>query len=89
MCAGKIFWGGLVEYRLVMSLVQGTNGQGEMCTEGSKVTALRVLTLLRHAMVEREDVIFSDPSNGVACLMHAQAHGSVKVRLAGVTYKFE
>ena len=55
MCAGKIFWGGLVEYRLVMSLVQGTNGQGEMCTEGSKVTALRVLTLLRHAMVERED----------------------------------
>ena len=60
MCAGKIFWGGLVEYMLVMSLVQGTNGQGEMCAEGSKVTALRVLTLLRHAMVEREDVIFSD-----------------------------
>ena len=69
-----------------MSLVQGTNGQGEMCTEGSKVTALRVLMLLRHAMVEREDVIFSDPSNGVACLMHAQANGSVKRRLIGRCY---
>ena len=78
-----------MEYRLVMSLVQGTNGQGEMCTEGSKVTVLMVLTLLRHAMVKREDVIFSDPSNGVACLMHAQANGSIKVRLAGVTCKFE
>ncbi len=40
MCAGKIFWGGLVQYMLVMSLVQGTSGQGEMCTERSKVTAL-------------------------------------------------
>ncbi len=57
--------------------MQGTNEQEEMCTEGSKVTALRVLTLLRHEMVEREGVIFS------------QAHGSVKVRLAGVTCKFE
>ncbi len=65
---------------LVMSMVQGTNGQGEMCAEGIKVTALRVLMLLRHAMVEREDVIFSDPSNGVTCLMHAQVHGFVKVR---------
>ena len=64
MCAGKMFWGCLVEYRLAMSLVQGTNGQGEMCTEGSKVTALRVLMLLRHAMVEREDVIFCDPRWG-------------------------
>ena len=72
MCAGKIFWGGLVEYMLVTSLGQGANGQGEMCAEGSKVTALRVLTLLRHAMVEREDVIFSVPSNGDTCLMHAR-----------------
>ena len=78
-----------MEYMLVMSLVHGTNGQGEMCAEGSKVTALRVLSLLRHAMVEREDVIFSDPSNGVACLMHAQANVSIKVRLAGATCKFE
>ena len=53
------------------------------------MTALRVLMLLRHAMFEREDVIFSDPSNGVTCLMHAQAHGSIKVRLEGVTCKFE
>ncbi len=37
---GKMFWGGLVEYRLAMSLVQGTNVQGEMCTKGSKVMAL-------------------------------------------------
>ena len=83
MCAGKIFWGGLAEHMLV------TNGQGEMCAEGSKVTAWRVLALLRHAMGAREDVIFSDPSNGVTCLMHAQAHGSVKKRLEGVTCKFE
>ena len=53
-----------MEYRLVMSLVQCTNGQGEMCTEGSKVTALRVLTLLRHTMVEREDVIFLTLATG-------------------------
>ncbi len=53
------------------------------------MTVLRVLTLLRHAMVERGDVIFSGPSYGVACLMHAQANGSIKVRLAGVTFKFE
>ncbi len=66
-----------MENGLGMSLLQGANEQGEMCTEGNKVTALRVVTLLRHEMVEREDVIFS------------QAHGSVKVRLAGVTCKFE
>ena len=72
-----------------MSLVQGTNKQGKMCTEGSKVKTLRVVTLLRHAMIERENVIFCDPSNGVSCLMHAKAHGSIKVRLSGVTCKFE
>ena len=77
MCVGKMLWAGLMKYTLAMSLVQGTNEQGEMCTEGNKVTALRVVTLLRHEMVEREDVIFS------------QAHGSLKVRLAGVTCKFE
>ena len=49
MCAGKIFWGGLVEYMLVMSLVQGTNGQGEMCTERSKVTALSCALSARSA----------------------------------------
>ncbi len=72
-----MFWGGLVEYRLAMFLVQGTNKQGETYTEENKVTALRVVMLLRHATVERMGVIFS------------QAHGSVKVRLAGVTCKFE
>ncbi len=40
MCVDKIFFGSLVEYRLTMSLVQGTNEQGEMCTKGSKVMAL-------------------------------------------------
>ena len=64
MCVVKMFWGGLVEYKLAMSLVQGTNEQGEMCTEGSNVTALRVVPLLRHAVVEREDVIFCDPRWG-------------------------
>ena len=56
-----MFWGGLVDYRLAMSPVQGTNEQEEMCTEGNMVTAL---TLLRHVMVEREDVIFCDPRWG-------------------------
>ena len=39
MCVGKIFWGGLVEDRLGMSLVQGTNKQGGMCREGSNMMA--------------------------------------------------
>ncbi len=40
-------------------------------------------------MVEREDVIFSYPSDGVTCFIHAQAHGSVKVIFKGVTFKCE
>ncbi len=32
VCIGEMFWGGLVENRLIMSLVQGTNEQGELCT---------------------------------------------------------
>ena len=55
-----MFWGSLVEYRLAMSLAQGTNEQGEMCTKRSKVTALRVVTLLRHVMVEKDALIFCD-----------------------------
>ncbi len=57
--------------------------------KGKKMSALRVVMLLRYAMVEREDAILCDPSNGVPCLMHAQAHGSVKVRLAGAICKSE
>ncbi len=50
-----------MEYRLAMSLVQGTSEQGKMYTEGSKVMALGVMMLLPHANVETEDVIFCEP----------------------------
>ena len=70
------------------ALVQGTNEQGEMCTEGSKVKALRVVMLLRHEMIEREDVIFCDSRWGhvLDACTNSWHH---QVRLANVTWKYE